>query len=89
MVKVAANAKIAPHPYLLHNAGNCAARSRGQLRVVHEYLRTATRALVTADRLSARLCLHSWDDMVDWLDGTFVAHTHLSDLISIAVGCRG
>ncbi len=60
-----------------------------KLRVVHEYLRTATRALVTADRLSARLCLHSWDDMVDWLDGTFVAHTHLSDLISIAVGCRG
>ena len=38
-----------------------------KLRVVHEYLRIATRALITADRLSARLCLHFWDDMVDWL----------------------
>ena len=62
-----------------------------KLRVVHEYLRIATRSLSTADRLSARFVYIF--GMMWWtgfeLDGTFVAHTHLSDLMSIAVGCSG
>ena len=70
MVKVAANAKIAPHPYLLHNAGNCAARSRGQIPQAEGCPRVSAHCheVVEYRRSTfSKVCLHFWDDVVDWL----------------------